>query len=131
MKKRLIAIILSVVMIFSVTTIPASAIDFESTDSVVTNVLGKVIEWVFSTLIEGLAGVMDGGDNFVNEEDYTYENFYEGTGDFLDSAAVGAKWSLGSAERSLVPENWESYDIYLGGYINGDNMFTNDVRVAL
>ncbi len=131
MKKKLVAVILSVVMLFSVTAVPASAIDFESTDSGFTVVLAKAIEWVFGALVKGLGSVMNENDAFKAEEDYVYDNFYEGTGEFIDSAAADAKWALGSASLSLVPENWEDYDLYLGGFMSEQNMFTNDVREIL
>lgn len=131
MKKKLVAVILSVVMIFSVTTVPASAIDFERADSIVTNVLAKAIEWVFSALVTGLGSVMNENERFIPEEEYEYDNFYEGTGEFLDSAADGAQWSLGSADLSLVPENWQDYDLYLGGFISEQNFFTNSLREIL
>ena len=131
MKKKLVAVILSVVMLFSVTAVPASAIDFESTDSPFTVVLAKTIEWVFGALVKGLGSVMQENDAFKAEEDYVFDNFYEGTGEFIDSASADAKWSLGSSWLSLVPENWEEYDLYLGGFMSEQNMFTNDVREIL
>lgn len=131
MKKKLVAVILSVVMLFSVTAVPASAIDFESADSNITIILARAIEWVFGALVKGLGSVMSENDAFKDAEDYVYDNFYEGTGEFIDSAAEGAQWSLGSASLSLVPENWQDYDLYLGGFMSEQNFFTNDVREIL
>lgn len=131
MKKKLVAVVLTVVMLFSVTAVPAYAVDFESASSPFTTVLAKAIEWVFGALVEGLGSVMNENDSFLSEEDYVYDNFYEGTGEFIDSASADAQWSLGSAELSLVPENWESYDLYLGGFMSEQNLFTNDVREIL
>lgn len=131
MKKKLVAVILSVVMLFSVTAVPASAIDFESTDSTITVILARAIEWVFGALVQGLGSVMSENDAFKDAEDYVYDNFYEGTGEFIDSAAEDAQWSLGSASLSLVPENWQDYDLYLGGFMSEQNLFTNDVREIL
>ncbi|MBQ8503176.1 MAG: hypothetical protein IJ491_02740 [Clostridia bacterium] len=131
MKKKLVAVVLTVVMLFSVTAVPASAIDFERTDSPFTVVLAKTIEWVFGALVKGLGSVMNENDSFIAEEDYSYDNFYEGTGEFIESASADAKWSLGSASLSLVPENWEEYDLYLGGFMSEQNLFTNDLREIL
>ncbi len=131
MKKKLVAVILAVVMLFSVTAVPASAIDFERTDSTITVILARAIEWVFGALVQGLGSVMSENDAFKGEEDYVYDNFYEGTGEFIDSAAEDAQWSLGSASLSLVPENWQDYDLYLGGFMSEQNFFTNDVREIL
>ena len=131
MKKKLLAVVLTVVMLFSITSAPVSAIDFNRTDSMFTVVLAKTIEWVFGTLVQGLGGVMSENDAFKPGEDYVYDNFYEGTGEFIDSASADAQWSLGSASLSLVPENWKSYDLYLGGFMSEQNFFTNDVREIL
>ena len=131
MKKKLLAIILSLVMLFSITAVPVSAIDFERTDSGFTIVLAKTIEWVFGSLIKAAGSFMRENDAFKSDEDYVYDNFYEGTGEFLDEAAADAKWSLGSAELSLVPENWQDYELYLGGFMSEQNFFTNDVREIL
>lgn len=133
MKKKAIALILSIVMLFSATTLPASAIDFESASEPITKVLGKALGTVFTGLVTVLNAFMGENDKFVEEDEYVYDNFYEGTGEFISEAKPGATWSLGQAEASLVPEDWqdEKYDLYLGGFISEQNLFTNDVREIL
>ncbi len=58
----------------------------------------------------------------------TAQYFYEGTEEFLKSAAKGAKWSLGSASASLVPDDWQTHPYFLGGYMVAENGFTNRVE---
>ncbi|MBQ7956833.1 MAG: hypothetical protein IJ279_02255 [Clostridia bacterium] len=75
-----------------------------------------------------LADTMPDPDYFKDEKDYKSENFYSGTDKFLDEPAEGAKWKLGYANASLVPDDWETKDYYLGGYIDINNGFSNNVE---
>lgn len=131
MKKKALSFILAVVMIFSLTATPAFAIDFESSSDPFTKVIARVIGTLFEDLVAALNHFMRENDKFVDEADYVYDNFYEGTAEFIDEAVQGAKWSLGQSDTSLVPENWEDYNLFLGGFISEQNFFTNDVREIL
>ncbi|MBQ7044826.1 MAG: hypothetical protein IJN78_09555 [Clostridia bacterium] len=131
MKKKALSVILAIVMVFSATAVPASAIDFEATAEPITKVLAKVVGTVFETLVGTVNLFLRENDKFIDEDEYVYDNFYEGTADFIDEAKAGAKWSLGQSSMSLVPENWEEYDLFLGGFISEQNFFTNDVREVL
>ena len=129
--KKALSFILATVMVFTVAVTPVSAIDFESTSEPVTKVLAKVVGTVFESVVNVVNLFMRENDKFVSEDEYVYDNFYEGTADFIDEAAKGAKWSLGQSSVSLVPENWEEYDLFCGGFISEQNLFTNDVREIL
>ncbi len=131
MKKKALSFILAFVMVFSVATTPVFAIDFESSSDPVTKTIARVIGTVFENLVDVVNLFLRENDKFVDEEDYVYDNFYEGTAEFIDEAAVGAKWSLGQSSVSLVPENWEDYNLFCGGFISEQNLFTNDVREIL
>ncbi|MBR3835794.1 MAG: hypothetical protein IKJ69_03280 [Clostridia bacterium] len=131
MKKKALSLALALVMVFSFTVTPVSAIDFESSSDPVTKTLARVIGTVFEDLVSVLNIFLRENDKFVDEEEYVYDNFYEGTADFIDEAKAGAKWSLGQSSASLVPENYEDYDLFLGGFISEQNFFTNDVREVL
>lgn len=131
MKKKALSVILAIVMVFSATAVPASAIDFEASAEPITKVLAKVVGTVFETLVGTVNLFLRENDKFIDEDEYVYDNFYEGTADFIDEAKAGAKWSLGQSSMSLVPENWEEYDLFLGGFISEQNFFTNDVREVL
>ncbi len=129
--KKVTAIIISVVMIFSVTTMSASAASGEDIGKIAENYLAKLIAFV----VEGLATVINSqlkeNEKFIPEENYTYDNFYQGTKEFIDSADEDAVWSLGQAYLSLVPENPEDYNLYLGGFMSEQNFFNNDLREVL
>ena len=105
MKRKAIALILAIVMIFSSTTLSASALDFNSASEPASKFLGKALGTVFTGLVTVLNAFMGENDKFVEADEYYYDNFYEGTGEFISEAKPGATWSLGQAEASLVPED--------------------------
>ena len=134
--KKILAFILSAVMLFSLTATPACALDIAEVKTAVTDVLYKALAFVFEGLVSGIVAPIREGDNFVNEEEYFSDSLcdglYDGTDEFISEAPADARWSLGSADASLVPEDWESYsDLYLGGYMSTDNGMSNDVREIL
>ncbi len=131
MKKKAISVILVIVMVFSLTATPSYAIDFESSSEPFTKAAAKVVGTLFESIVGTLNKFLKENDKFIDESEYTYDNFYEGTAEFIDEAKEGAKWSLGQSSVSLVPENIEEYDLFLGGFISEQNFFTNDVREVL
>ena len=123
--KKLIAVILSLTLLFAGTTV-ANAADAEASanNSTVVSV-GNVLNG-FLTIVFKMFGSLF-PDNFITVEDYyagESENFYEGTASFLDAPAEDADWNLGFGKASIVPENLadgtKSY--YTGGY------FTQEVN---
>ena len=131
MKKKALSFALAFVMVFSVATTPVAAIDFESSSDPITKTIARVIGTVFEDIVGIVNIFLRENDKFVDEDEYVYDNFYEGTAEFIDEAAVGADWSLGQSSTSLVPENWEDYNLFCGGFISEQNFFTNDVREIL
>ncbi len=134
--KKILAFILSAVMLFSLTVTPVSAIDLGEVKTAVTDVFYKALAFVFEGLVKGIVVPIKEGDNFVSEDKYFSDSLcdglYDGTDEFISEAPENARWSLGSASASLVPEDWESYsDLYLGGYMSTDNGMSNDVREIL
>ena len=131
MKKKILSIILVAVMLFSATAMPVSAIDFERANEPFTKGLALFVDKLMNALVGGLDFMMKENNKFVDEEDYVYDNFFEGTAEYISTADKNNKWSLGHSDMSLVPENWEDYDLFLGGFISEQNFFTNDVRQIL
>ena len=45
-----------------------------------------------------------------------YENFFPGMEEFLDEPAAGARWSLGYAQESILPDDFGVVPYTMGGY---------------
>ncbi|MBR3802182.1 MAG: hypothetical protein IKK37_01895 [Clostridia bacterium] len=134
MFRSFIAILLVFTVLFSVNSTAAYAKD-EPKGSIyaVTDVLGGIIDGVINLL-----GLLAPTPDYPTVEEYfssESENFYEGTKTFIDTAADGAKWSLGFGKESLVPDNLRdgSKKYYTGGYftqkVNG--VFDDQKAVAI
>lgn len=126
MKKRFIkvvSIILAVVMTFSVFATTAFA-----KQSFGQRLGTGALAGVVSTVLGGVDSIFPEGDNFVAKEDYKSENFYSGTDTFLTEPAENAQWKLGYASASLIPDDWQEHQYYIGGYIMIENFFTNKVE---
>lgn len=130
--KKTVALLLCLIMLFGVTAVPCLAASGEKS-------FGKKAG---DTLLRGLGGVVHGitaginflmreNESFIPEEEYSYGDFYEGTVSFIKEAKKGARWSLGKAEASLLPENYGDYSLFLGGFLTGGNGFKNDLREIL
>ncbi len=129
-----IALFLVFTMIFTVNASAVSAAEKSSNPIyTVTKILGGIIDGAISFL-----GLLAPTPDYPSVEEYfaaENENFYEGTDVFIDSAADGAKWSLGFGKESLVPDNLldGSKEYYTGGYftqkVNG--VFDDQKAVAI
>lgn len=123
--KRFLAIALAAVMMLS--SVTAFAADSSANDNTAIITATNAV----NSLLNGLFWV---GERLFPTPDYPTvgeyyagksENFYEGTESFIDAPAENAKWSLGFAKKSIVPENLldGSKEYYTGGYftqkING------------
>lgn len=128
MKKKFLAVFMAVVMLFAMTATPAYAADSQQSLSFFETVAVKAISFI----MEGLTGVVNSflneGENFVDADSFTLDNFYSGTSEKLSEKADGARWALGYDTTSLIPENMNDYKLYLGGFISGDNGFVNSVK---
>ena len=127
MKKKIIALIITCVMLISSTVMSVFAADVS--DKTVTFFKDGLTR-IVSVLLNGIAAPLNyfvkEGENFIKAKDYTLENFYEGTSNLLDSPAENARWSLGYDSASLVPENYTDY--YLGGFMTIQNGFSNKIK---
>lgn len=117
--KSVISFILASVMLFSMGT-SAFATEGQPADNtgviIATNLVNSLLNGVFSVLssLFPTSSIPTAEEYFGGES----ENFYEGTEEFLDTPADGAKWSLGFDDESIVPEDLAdgSKKYYTGGY---------------
>ena len=85
-----------------------------------------------AVLLKGVLGAVNlpvlDNPSFVDEKDYRNADFYEGNDVFADEAGADNVWKLGSSWVSLVPDDYETHNYYLGGFIMIENGFTNKVE---
>ena len=87
----------------------------------------SIVETIFTTLVGAINFVVPDSKDFVKVKDRVNENFYEGT-KWEKETAENAQWKLGYAKDSLVPDDWQEKDYYLGGFIDPNNGMVNKVE---
>ena len=117
-------------------TRPLGNLNFSSGDAFMSSLV-KVLYGVVDLLIDNLVGAINSiipSYDFGDKADYRAENFYEGTKDFLASAAPGARWSLGYSSASLQTGDELDGKHYVGGSLSLDKSATaiyDDQRVRV
>ncbi len=136
MKKRskaFLAIALCVTLLFTSVTGAAAAVAAEESTEVTTeapveetkgnafmegfaNSLNTIFNKVVDSLLNVIVKIFPKTVLIKDKSEYKSENFMEGTKDFIDAPAEDAKWNLGYAQASIVPEDFDEVKYYKGGY---------------
>ena len=135
---KIIAVILSLTLAFasfSAVTAGASSIypiiSGES-ENAIGIVFSDLIESILNFILKMFSGLFEDGPGFVTPEEGSLkasQNFYEGTGrEFKSKADADARWNIGYANASLIPEDYSNGTYYIGGYIAIENGFSNVVE---
>lgn len=124
---KIVSVILAFSLIFGGSSVmgSAAAADIGKT---LENVGLSIVEVIFTTLVGAINAIVPDSKDFVKVKDRVVENFYEGTEEFLDEPAANASWKLGHAKASLVPDDWQTKNYYLGGFIDPNNGMVNKVE---
>ncbi len=128
-KKRIISFVLVLTMVFSLTATPVFAADGgEKVKTFFQDVLTKTIGFIMETVTGAINRTLSDEDAATAEKDFVLTDFYSGTATLLKKPAKGARWALGYDTQSLVPENMDDYNLYLGGFMSFENGFSNKVE---
>lgn len=126
MKKRakLIAVLMSVIIIFS-------SLTFSSEAGVITekvtatkesrHAFGERIDRIIQTVVKGVCSVYPEPRDRKNLSEYTGENVYadgDGRKGYESAPAEGAKWRLGYASASIIPDDFAKNKYYMGRQLN-------------
>lgn len=118
MTKKILAVVLSLILTFSVIAVPVSAADVSVlSDVTIENVFNTVLDKLVSFVLKYLNMYWPGYDgDWGQSEDYVPENFYPGEESFNTETSNTSKWKLGYAGASLL-DGIEpmSGDYYLAG----------------
>ena len=127
MSKKVLAVILSLILAFSVVAVPVGAADVSFDDVSIgdinlenfnienffNQVIDKLIAFVLTYLNQFWPGYED---QWVSAEEYVPEHFYTGEETFETEVADGAKWEMGYAGASLLDGiDATSGDYFLAG----------------
>ena len=135
MKKRslkIVSLILVVSIIFcGFSTVGASAAN-DIGDSL-TRVGVGALEFIVKSLLTGISSIVPAGSGIKKVSEHVSDNFYSGMDKFLEEPADNAKWSLGYAKASLVPDDIleKGTEYYLGGFMTIDNGMNNKVEEVI
>ena len=123
MSKKVLAVILSLILTFSVIAVPAGAADVSFDDINIEeinienfnieNFFNQLIDKLISFVLTYLNGFWPGyEDEWVGADEYVPEHFYTGEETFDTKAAKGAKWKMGYSGASLI----DGIDVTSGDY---------------
>ncbi len=123
MKKRLIAIILSVAMLLSATSLPVLAADEYSSSDIALNTIG---EKAIQGLVGIIAALIKAPNTWLPEDKYfeTTERYDTAT-EFIDEAQ-DKYWSLGYASASI--KTGKELECYVGGSLSVTKKLATEVR---
>ncbi len=103
MSKKVLAVILSLIMTFSVIAVPAGAADISlpetSFENVINMVIDRLIHFVLSYLNQFWPGYEGSWDT---EDEYAPQYFYEGDKNFDETVTADSQWKVGYAGVSLL-----------------------------
>ena len=117
MSKKVLAVILSLILAFSVVSVPVGAADVSLDNFNIENIFNQIIDKLISFVLTYLNQFWPGyDDQWVGQDEYVPEHFYTGEETFDTEAADGAKWEMGYAGASLLDGiDATSGDYFLAG----------------
>ena len=135
MKKAVLSS-LSVILALSMVFAGFSAVGASAASDIgktLTNVGVSALEGIIRVVLSSVCAIIPDSKTFMKLEEHVAENFYSGTEKLLDSPAENARWSLGYAKASLVPDDVlePGTEYYLGGFMTFDNMMNNKIEEVI
>lgn len=111
MSKKVLAVVLSLILAFSVVAVPVGAADVASfnIENVFNTLIDKLISFVLTYLNQFWPGYED---QWATQDEYVPENFYTGEETFDRTVSSDAKWEMGYSGASLL----EGIDATSGDY---------------
>ncbi len=88
----------------------------------------SIVDVIVSTLLNAINFIVPDSKDFKDVSEHTLDNFYDGTDTMLEEPAANAAWKLGYAKASLIPDDWQEKDYFLGGFMSIENGMTNKVE---
>ncbi len=117
MSKKVLAVVLSLILAFSIVAVPVGAADVSLDNFNIENVFNQIIDKLISFVLTYLNKFWPGyEDQWVGQDEYVPEHFYAGEETFDTEVSEGAKWEMGYAGASLLDGiDATSGDYFLAG----------------
>ena len=117
MSKKVLAVILSLILAFSVVAVPVGAADVSLANFNIENIFNQIIDKLIAFVLTYLNQFWPGyDDGWIEQEEYVPEHFYTGEESFDTEVADGAEWEMGYAGASLLDGiDATSGDYFLAG----------------
>ncbi len=119
--KSIVSIILCLTIVFS-TCVSSSAAVYcapgknRNILSTVVDALSNGTNGLVDLILKGFADILPSTTKVKDPSTHLSENFYSGNSEFIDEPAENAKWSLGYASASILPDDFSEGKYYKGGY---------------
>lgn len=127
MKKKILALILSVAIFATAFALPSyAAPELSSAEIGLNQVLDKVVD----ALVNGITSLIFEPHSFESKDDYKSENFYEGNTpeEFINVPAEDAAWKLGYSNASILTGKELTEEHYVGGSLSVTKKLADEVR---
>lgn len=119
--KSILALVLCFALLFSSATgVSAASVTAEEAGNPMMESVANTLNTMFNKLVDTLLNIIvkliPATVLIKDKSTVTSDNFYAGSGEFLDEPAENAQWSLGYAQESIVPDDFSDVKYYKGGY---------------
>lgn len=115
--KKIVAVVLCAVMLLAPVTVSATDGNTGSSFKAgfadfVSDTLNSIIDF----LLDGISSILPATVKIEDPSAHKSDNFLAGNDKFIDAPAEGAKWSIGYASASILPDDFSEGKYYKGGY---------------
>ena len=115
--KKIVAVVLCAVMLLTPVTVSATDGNTGSSFKAgfadfVSDTLNSIIDF----LLDGISTLLPPTVKIEDPSAHKSDNFLAGNDKFIDAPAEGAKWSIGYASASILPDDFAEGKYYKGGY---------------
>ncbi len=119
--KSIVSITICFAIVFSTCICSSAAAYYKPTKSksilsTVVDALSDGTNGFLDLILKGFADILPSTTKVKDPSTYSSDNFYSGNSNFIDEPAQNAKWSLGYASASILPDDFSEGKYYKGGY---------------
>lgn len=128
MKKKIVALILSVAVFITAFALPSYAATEVTSD--IERGFYQAVDKLLDGLVNGIASLIFEPHDWESKDSYVSENFYEGNTpeEFIKVPAEDAVWKLGYSNASILTGKELTEEHYVGGSLSVTKKLADEVR---